>query len=172
MGTTEFRRAFLLHLRSVENVLLWVACAGIAVMMVIITADALMRYLVGTPLSIAYDLTRMYLMPAIVFLALAHSIRQRAHIGITFFSQRFPTQVRRLIHGCTRGIGVAFFGAVSWQVGILAHRSWESGQAFTGQYSWPTWVAYAIVPLGCSVMAVRCLVEPFEEQAVEDGFDS
>lgn len=57
-------------LARVEDLLLLLSCAGVAAMAVVIVADAGMRYLFGSPLSIAYDLTRIYVMPAVVFLAL------------------------------------------------------------------------------------------------------
>jgi len=150
-------------LARVENGLLLAACAGIALMMVVIVADAAMRYLFGSPLSIAYDLTRIYLMPAVVFLALPCSMRERAHIGIEFFVGRFPAGLRRVCHRMTQAIGVIFFSLVAWKVGALAHRAWSTDQVLTGQYTWPLWMAYAVVPVGCSVMALRCLVLPYRE---------
>lgn len=150
-------------LARVEDLLLLLSCAGVATMAVVIVADAGMRYLFGSPLSIAYDLTRIYVMPAVVFLALPCSMREGAHIGIEFLARRFPPAARRACHRLTQAIGTVFFSLVAWQVGGLAHRAWSTDQVLTGQYTWPMWLAYAIVPVGCTVMALRCLALPYRE---------
>lgn len=148
-------------LDRVESLLLALSCAGVATMTVVIVVDAAMRYLFGAPLSIAYDLTRIYLMPAVIFLALPYSMREGAHIGIEFLAQRFPPTARRACHRLVQAIGVVFFALVAWKAGGLAHRAWSTDQVLSGQYTWPMWLAYAIVPVGCTVMALRCLALPY-----------
>jgi TRAP-type C4-dicarboxylate transport system permease small subunit len=120
-----------------------------------------MRYLLNSPLSVAYDLTRMYLLPAVVFFGLSTSLRMRVHVGVGILAQRFPLGLQRCCYYLAQGIGTLFFTLVAYQVALLTHKAWVADQVLMGQHAWPLWLSYVAVPIGCGMAALRCLALPF-----------
>lgn len=71
-----------------ETALIWLAVMAAAVIMLMTSADALMRYVFNAPIVFAFEVTEKYLMPASIFLAMSYAYRYGAFIRVTFLIDR------------------------------------------------------------------------------------
>jgi len=83
-----------LAFERLERVLIWIAIIATAVVMLMTSADALMRYAFNAPIVFAFEITEKYLMPASIFLAMSYAYRGGAFIRVTFLVDRLSGSVR------------------------------------------------------------------------------
>jgi TRAP-type C4-dicarboxylate transport system permease small subunit len=148
-------RAALGLLDRVETVVTRVAAACMFAIMLIVSADVLMRYVFNRPFGWAYDLISLYLMAAVFFLVLSNAYARGAHVSVDILQQRFPEGLFRLseIVTCAASLVVfAIIARVGWTRAIDAY---EQGDVLAGAIPWPTWPALALVPLGSGLLAIR-----------------
>ena len=79
-----------------EQALILVAIFATAAMMLLTSADALMRYMLNSPILGAYEITERYLMVAAIFLGFSYAYRGGAFIRVTFLVDRLPPPWRGL----------------------------------------------------------------------------
>src|SRR5215813_4870594 len=94
--------------RAIERALAWAAVAAAAIMMVLTSADALLRYAFNQPIIGAYEITEKYLMVAAVFLGLSYAYRGGGFIRVTFLVDRLPGGLKLLADYLAHGISLAF----------------------------------------------------------------
>ena len=77
-------------LSRLELGLIWAAVLATTAMMLLTSADALLRYTVNKPIVGAYELTEKYLMVAAIFLGFSYAYRGGAFIRVTFLVDMLP----------------------------------------------------------------------------------
>ncbi len=151
--------AFRKAIDKIENVMALSASVCLLSMMFGIVLDAAMRYVFNHPLSVAYELNEIYILPAIIFFTISYTMKKKGHIGVTLFHQFFSKSMIKVLDRAGLLIGAIIFGIITWQGVKLTHFSWYNNFVTTGIYKWPLYMGYAFVPLGSSVMTLRCLIE-------------
>jgi TRAP-type C4-dicarboxylate transport system permease small subunit len=144
---------------KIEKVMIFFAVVFLVIMMVGIVLDAAMRYIFNKPLSIAYELNEIYLLPAIIFFTISYTMKKKGHIGVTLFHRFFSKNVRMLVNKAGYLIGAILFAIITWQGIKLTSFAWYNSFVTTGIFNWPLYLGYAFVPLGSFVMALRCFLE-------------
>lgn len=146
---------FRVVLNKAENVLVGLSTLSLFLMCIIITADALSRFLFNKPLLIAYNLTEIYLIPLVVFFTMSYAAREGAHIRVTFFEERCSPAARKVFLYFRNIVAVLFFSLITYRTAILTYHGWVNNELVTGIYNWPLYIAYAFVPIGSFVMVIR-----------------
>ena len=123
--------------------------------MVIVFLDVLLRYLFSSPLFWAYDVISLYLMAAVFFLSLSSAYSAHCHIGIDILVQTFSKNGQRLAEIFTCLLAIPFFSLVIAVGAERAYNHWINGDAISGLIAWPTWIAAALVPIGCFLLVIR-----------------
>jgi len=123
--------------------------------MVTVFADVTLRYLFNRPLAWAYDLISLYLMAGVYFLVLSGTFAAHAHVGVDILVQQLPAPLRRVCDLLSCLIGIGLFGLIAWVGAQRAWVNWVSDERISGVIAWPTWVAAALVPLGCGLLMLR-----------------
>lgn len=144
---------------KIESLMLFCAAVFMLMMMLGIVLDAAMRYLFNYPLSIAYELTEFYVLPAIIFFTISHTMKKKGHIGVTLFHRFFSARTINAIDKAGLTIGTVLFAMIAWQGAKLTYFAWINNYITTGAYKWPLYVGYAFIPLGAFVMSLRCLID-------------
>lgn len=143
----------------VEDALNWVACIALALMTALIAADALGRALLNIQIQSQFELTELYLMPALAVLSLSRAFRRRAHITLDLIQERqlgaAAVPVRLLVLLLT----AAFCALVTWKTGEFTLEALRRDDVFLGVYDWPLWLAYASAPLGFGVLTLRIITD-------------
>lgn len=148
-------------LRSVENVCGVLAGAAIVAMMLLITADSILRYFFSSPLTGATEFTTSFLMVAAVWLASSAVERVGGHVGIDLVVRHFPGAVRALASLLTRLASILIVGLIAWATIQKTIAVW--GDVTTGVFSLPVGPSWGLVAVGASLLALRLTLEAISE---------
>ncbi|WP_420392235.1 TRAP transporter large permease subunit [Acuticoccus sp.] len=146
-------------LRLLENLLAGLTYLALFAMMALITADALGRYLLRITPPDVFHFTELYLMPMVIFLAMAQTQRERGHVNVTLLSQFVPPALAAAILS-------AVFLAAAVICAMIAVASWQSAwphlanwRVTGGVVPWPTGLSRVIVPVGMGLLSLRLFVD-------------
>lgn len=142
----------------VEAVLIWIAVLATAIVMVMTSADALLRYTINAPITFAFEITEKYLMPASIFLAMSYAYRYGAFIRVTFLVDRFKGNVKAaanfIVWAITFVCCAVFLYATSNQA--LVALSDQTNLATVNLRAGP---AYVLVPAGFLLLCLMLLLD-------------
>lgn len=113
-----------------ERLLIAVSGLGLVAMMVLMTADAIGRYLLGSPVTGGYEVIEL-LMGFVVFAAIPVVTLRRAHIVVDLFTSAIPRQVRRPLNSLSSlacFVVSAGFAWILWERGVYLARVNETTQ--------------------------------------------
>jgi TRAP-type C4-dicarboxylate transport system permease small subunit len=149
------RRAVLACTRAMAVV----AMVAVAVMMVTITYDVVMRYAFLAPTDWAYPLNSTGVLVA-TMLAVPHLYATGHHISMDLLHRALPRGVRRAADVVTT-VATAFLGLV---IAISAFRSmavaWANGLIGAGTFNIPLWVPDAVLGFSGTFLVLVALLFP------------
>ncbi|MDK3016831.1 TRAP transporter small permease [Pseudodonghicola flavimaris] len=154
-------------LEKIEDTLHLLGCLGLIVVVVLINADILLRLSISLPVQFQFELTELYLMPALATLSLSRVFRVGGHLALDFMPDHLPGLLGVIVGKLRLLLPAAFFGAVTWMSGKFALHAFTHGDVEYGVIDWPLGWAYAIVPLGCGVLVLRLLFDALKQGAPE-----
>ncbi|MEZ5646327.1 MAG: TRAP transporter small permease [Burkholderiaceae bacterium] len=126
---------------------------AIALMMVHITLDVVMRNFFNYPLPGTITIVSYYYMAIAAFMPLAFAEQKSAHISVEVVTEMMPKGVQRHLAGWMLLFSAAVFA-------LMTLRSWEEAVSkygikasiVQGEDSLPVWPTYFLLPLGCLLM--------------------
>ncbi|ADZ71569.1 TRAP transporter small permease [Polymorphum gilvum] len=152
-------------LSRIEDTLHYGGCLALAAVVVLINADILMRLGFGRPVQIQFEMTELYLMPALATLSLSRVFRDGGHLALDIVPEHMPGLAGHVIRRIRLLLAAAFFAAVTYMSGKFALRAFTRGEIEFGVIDWPLGWAYAAIPLGCGVLVLRLFYETLNEGA-------
>jgi TRAP-type C4-dicarboxylate transport system permease small subunit len=118
----------------ISNVSRFFNYAGVSLllaMMVLTTADVLLRYLFNAPIEGVYE--AIELMMAVVFCyGIAYTQRQRGHVSVNLITLRLGEKKRAIVKIFVSAISLALFVLVTWQSFLKATVVQGSGETTYG----------------------------------------
>lgn len=154
-------------LRKLEDILHFVGCLGLVLVVVLINADILLRLLFNEPVQFQFEFTELYLMPALATLSLSRVFRDGGHLALDFVPERLPGLLGLAVAKLRLLLPAAFFGGVTYMSGKFALHAFVQGDIEFGVIDWPLGWAYAVIPVGCGVLALRLLYDALQKEALE-----
>lgn len=148
-------------LGKVEDILHIGGCLGLISVAVIINADILMRLVFNKPVQIQFELTELYLMPALAMLSLSRVFRDGGHLALEFVPENLPGISGAAISKLRLMLPALFFATVTFMSGKFCLHAFMHGEIEYGVIDWPLGWAYAVVPLGCGVLTLRLIYDAF-----------
>lgn len=139
-----------------EKLLIWLAVIATAAMMLLTSADALLRYAINQPIIGAYEVTEKYLMVAAIFLGMSYAYRGGAFIRVTFLVDRLPKPLRLLTDAIAYLVCLTTMVVLLWATGLQAVRE-IGGSTTLATLPIPTGPSYALVPIGFLAMLILML---------------
>lgn len=146
-------------LSHTEDLLHILACSCLVLLTFLITIDVISRTLFNTPLHIQFELTELYLMPAIAALSLSRVYRDRAHLSLEVITPDKFGRAWPYLQSCILAISAIFFILLAWRSGVYAYKALASNATYFGIYDWPLGLAYASIPVGSGLLALRLFSE-------------
>jgi TRAP-type C4-dicarboxylate transport system permease small subunit len=144
----------------VADLLCFIAGTALLWMMVQVTLDSFMRYVLDSPLHGTVELISAYHMMIVVFFTLAYVTRRRGHIIVTMFTRKLPPRVIDGLERIVNVLTIAVLVAMIWMTGeeaifrTIEGEAWDAGDVVVSV--WPSrWVA----PIGCAVMALWLVID-------------
>ena len=132
---------------------------AVCVMMFLVTADAVGRYLFNRGIFGAYELTEQYLMIVAVFLGVCYVYRGGALIRVTFFVDHLPARLRLVIDHFDQLFSILVTLVLVVASVKKAHRIYVTGATMDIGGGLPLWPAYLLIPVGLSLLTVAMALD-------------
>lgn len=130
-----------------------IAKFSLLLIVLVVTADAMGRYLFGAPIRGTHAIVGGLLQPAVVFLFAGQSARLGAHMKVELLSLSRVPRVEHFVELCLRALIILFWVGCGWQAFLLAKAAFVAGRWPVGEIAAPEVIAYSLVAFGCLVAA-------------------
>lgn len=135
------------------------SCLALVLIMLLTTADVVLRKLADSGIAGVYGVTEDYLMVAIVFLSISHVYRSGGHIRVTLFEKTIPHILRPFLNLFKNLTALVFFGIIAIMGWKTAMSALSFGEVSSGALIYPIAPALFIVPLGAGLTCLRIIQE-------------
>ena len=142
-----------------EKVLTVGTYTALMMMMLLIAADATVRYLFRETLPDVYHFTELYLMPMVVFFALSNTQRLKGHVAVSLMEHIIPKRLRELILCGVYVMAAACFAIITWRASLPAISDLINWRVTAGVVPWPVGLSRVIVPIGAGILTLRLLAD-------------
>jgi TRAP-type C4-dicarboxylate transport system permease small subunit len=146
-------------LRAIERVFDFAAAASIVMMMLAIFSDVLARAITGESIDGVHELVEMYLMAGVVFLSVARAQDLGRHIAVDALMNRVGLRSRIVFKTTGCAIGLALMAPIAWKTSQMCIEHFLQGRATTGVVEFPTWIGWAAISAGSTVLAFRLALQ-------------
>lgn len=137
----------LLHrtLLGADRLCLWLGkvalvMAGVCLVVasVVGAVDVLATAFLNQPLPLTVELSS-YLLPLIVFGALAHAQQRHEHVSVDLVTQSLPGKLQAMLRFVGLVGGLALFVLLAWRSGVLFVDSFGRGETASAVYAFSVW---------------------------------
>ncbi len=143
--------------RPISRSLNRVGMALLLVMMLFVSADVALRYVLNRPIKGTLELTE-FMLVAVIFLGLAYTQAGEGHVGVTLVVDRLPRRAQPAIDSVTSFLALGVFGLIVWQSFQHAMTAWQQG-ATSDTLLIPMGPFMMLVPLGAGVLCLELLLK-------------
>ena len=130
----------------------------VLLLMILVIADILGRYLFNSPVPMTYEVGS-FLMVFIVFLGLAYTQRQGAHIRVEFLTLRLSSRTRAILDIVASSLGFLLYVTIVYQGFIWSWTSWQVGDYVAGLVNIPRWPSQFMVPVGSAILCLQFIAD-------------
>jgi TRAP-type mannitol/chloroaromatic compound transport system permease small subunit len=141
----------------IEYAFLLLGVVSLFLMMVLITVNSLLRYLLQSPITGMYQSVELYFMMAVFYFAIPYVESQGANISADIISRRFSSGTKRRIE--LFYLPVTFL-VLSWVTFLVYERTldfWQRRTTTTGVVEFPIYISWTIVLIGLILLLIRIL---------------
>jgi TRAP-type C4-dicarboxylate transport system permease small subunit len=152
--------------RTLAVLNLWMGYAAgllVAASAVVLTAEVLMRYFLGSPSDWALELC-IYMLIASTFIGAAHTLAARGHVSIDIVDAVLAAGVNRwrLLFADVGAAGLCgFVAANAWR---LTATAWSEGWVSNSTWGPQLWIPFGFIALGMSLLTLQYLVQIVDER--------
>lgn len=142
----------------VETTAVWLSRISIILLMLLVTADTILRYFISMPIPGAFEVSTEYLMPAIVFLSLSYAYAEGSHVKVEILSRFFKGLTETVVNIINSVGGLIFFVILliaSWD---FAMNALEMNVVSTSVLAYPMAPALFLVPIGSFFIVIRFVI--------------
>jgi len=111
-------------LAALDATLRAVIVVTMAAMVLVVSAQVLLRYGFNTSLDWGEDIARL-LFVWTIFLAIPLGVKEGAHIGIELMVKVFPEALQRALTRVMAALGIVLMAVVCWQAARLVIEQWD-----------------------------------------------
>ncbi|NBR90430.1 MAG: TRAP transporter small permease [Rhodobacteraceae bacterium] len=142
-----------------EKGLLVVATAGLLLMMLSITVDAMGRHVFNSPLRGNFEMTSLYFMVILVFATLSSNYAHGVHVRLDVASDGLKRRFGKTYTRVTALICLPVFALFAWYTCIEALAKFQHLETRMGAIPFPVYLSYVWVALGTVTLALRCILD-------------
>lgn len=137
------------------------AGVGIVIMLVLVTADVVMRAVFNVAIPGTDTIVASYLMVATIFLPLALLEVLDENIAVDVLRDAVPDAIKDIFDIIAHLLGAGYYALLGWLYWHVALDAYEVKEFITGSWDVPIWPARIFMPLGLSVAALAALLQLF-----------
>lgn len=143
------------------------ACIGLIGLLVVCQVflnlvDRLFTVITGSAIGLtipSYADFTGFLLAAASFTALAHTLRQGAHIRVVLFVSRFPEKIQKILEIWSLCFGLIITLYFTWYTGKLTFESYTYNDLSSGMIAVPIWIPQSAMLFGLVVLTVALVDE-------------
>lgn len=142
------------------NLLMW--CGGVALfaMMLHICADVVSRQLLGRPVAGTLEFVTYVYMLSVVFLPLAITQEERAHVLVEIFMQRLSPRAIQRVDILVNAFCALYVGFLTWFSTVEAIRSTRRNEIITlYSFDMPLWPTRWLLTIGMGGMLIVLIMQ-------------
>ena len=153
----------MLYLRSLHRFLMRalfiVSALSLAAMVIFTSTDIVLRNFTGSSIPGSYEYVQRYLMPLLVFPALAHAYESNILPSTTLLTDRMTPRTRQVLFVLFRLIDIAIFALIAW-FGLLYALDATSREAafLAGGQMVPLYPVLYVVPAGAGLLVLELVL--------------
>ena len=136
------------------------AVSIVVILMALVVADIFGRKVLNKPIPMSYEVAE-FMLVFVVFMGLAYSQRQRAHIRVEFLTLRMSPRGRAIMDLLAFTLGVAIYGAIFYQTFKRSYHSFQNGEHVAGLINIPKWPSQFALVFGALLLSLQFLFDWF-----------
>jgi TRAP-type C4-dicarboxylate transport system permease small subunit len=144
-------------IRRLEQVEMAVAAICVVTIMLVVSADALGRYIFKAPLQVTFELVTFYLLIAAIYFALSETYRHGDHINIDLIHANLPKRIRAWVDIVCSALAAVVFAVIAYGAWRHMIEAYVHKEFIPGYIVWPVWLSYLPIPLGAALLVIRLL---------------
>lgn len=126
----------------------------IAVIMLIITYEVIMRYIINAPTIWAWD-TNKILFAVMVFLGGGYTLLKKGHVAIDVFYANWSKRRKAITDVITFPVFLLFAGIMVWTLGDMAVESFVTRETVSSAWEPPLYPMKIVVVIGAVLLLVQ-----------------
>jgi TRAP-type C4-dicarboxylate transport system permease small subunit len=135
-----------------------ITMVAIVLMMVMMTAESVLRSFFNYSLMVADEFAGYFLMVA-VFMGVGYCMRSHSLLRVTILYDRLPIRLRTGMQVVFDLLSLAFTLIVMHQVVRVVINSYVGGTLSISQAEIPVWIPQTIMPIGTSILILALVAE-------------
>jgi len=143
---------------KVELALILIAGLIVMLMMIMVTADVLMRNLFNRPIEGVYELVTLLFVSA-VFMGLSFVQFAKENVKIDAPTEKLPIAVKEILEWFGYLIGAVIAFIIFWKSGQEAYRSFVTQDYTYGSAKLLNWPSKTVAALGMLFLGIRLLLD-------------
>ena len=147
--------------RPLENAAAIAGGVMMVLAMVLMTMDAVLRYLFSAPIQFAPRLIEFYFMVGMFSMPLAWGFRTGGYIRIMAGIASFPARARTAVLRLGLLVSSVYVAGLAWTSGGHFLETWRTGEVYVGVLDWSVAWSWIWVPVGLALLAVRLVLMAF-----------
>ncbi len=140
----------------------YIAEVATFVMMLLVVANVIGRYLFNAPVTGTLEFTESLLV-IVIFLSIALTQYDGGHIRVNLITRRLPKRIARIMSIIAMLCGCAFFTWCAYAAWIFAAQSFSFGEQEWGEVVFPLWPMKFIVFFGIALLAFQFMLDAIAE---------
>jgi TRAP-type C4-dicarboxylate transport system permease small subunit len=142
----------------VEKALTIGSTALILFTMCFVALEIIMRHWFNAPIQGHLELSSLFV-PVIVFAAVSYTQSQNAHVGMTLIVDNLPEGVKNKVEIFTLCLTILTCAVLAYFSFKFTYGEWEIDNVTETPPYWLTWKSAVFIPIGYSLIAMRCLLQ-------------
>ena len=130
------------------------AASIVVILMAMVVADIFGRKVLNKPVPMSYEVGA-FMLVFIVFMGLAYSQRQKAHIRVEILTLRMPPKIRAVMDMFAYTLGIGIYGLIFYETFKWSYHSFEIGEYVAGLVNIPKWPSQFAVAFGAILISLQ-----------------
>lgn len=142
-------------IRMCERIGLALAGTSLIVVMLLVSADAASRYLLGHPIPWSIELVSYYLMVMVAYLGAADTFRRGDHIQLDLFLGRMSPRTKAWTGLFCNFLAAMTFAIIAYGCALAMLDAWHENEYIHGYTAWAVWPSFLPMFLGFALLSIR-----------------
>lgn len=143
---------------ALNRITMLISATGMAMIMLLITLEALLRYLVGQSLGWTYDLITLYVIVIVFFFAAPETFARGGNVNVETVQEHMSWRTQSVTELVSSAMLLVVLALMVNRMWLRFDKAWSSAEVLSGMIPWPTWPTWALAMVGFGLLIINVLV--------------